>query len=148
MARDYRKITAFQKADELAVKVYEATRDWPGEERYGLTSQVRRAVVSAAANIVEGASRNTDQDYLHFLSIARGSLREAGYLLHLSARLGYLNRTVFAELDGLHDEANRVLFGLIQSVANSIQEKKADRIREDPSSYLPSEVLPSLQDDG
>ncbi len=148
MARDYRKITAFQKADELAVKVYEATRDWPAEERYGLTSQVRRAVVSAAANIVEGASRNTDQDYLHFLSIARGSLREAGYLLHLSTRLGYINRVVFAELDALHDEANRVLFGLIQSAADSVQEKRAYRIREDTLPYPASEIRPDLREEG
>lgn len=141
MARDYRKITAFLKADDLAARVYQATRGWPPEERYGLTSQVRRAVVSAAANIVEGASRNTDPEFLHFLSIARGSLREAGYLLHLATRLGYLDKKVFAEIDGVHDEANRVLFGLIQSVAGSVQHKKTDRVKEDAAPYLPTDMF-------
>jgi four helix bundle protein len=147
LARDYRKITAFQKVDDLAARVYEATRDWPKEERYGLTSQVRRAVVSAAANIVEGASRNTDPEYLHFLSIARGSLREAGYLLHLATRLGHLDKRVFADIHSVHDEANRILFGLIQSVASSVQHKKADRVREDTALYLTTDVLISRLDD-
>ncbi len=135
---------AFQKADDLAARVYEATRGWPAEERYGLTSQVRRAVVSAAANVVEGASRNTDSEYLHFLSISPGSLREADYLLHLAARLEYLDRDVFAELDRLHDEANRVLFGLI---AGSLQHGKTDRMRQESAPYTPSGISMSAFED-
>ena len=88
--RDYRKIQAWQEADELAVAVYKATAEFPREELYGLTSQLRRAVVSVAANIVEGSARGTQKDYLHFLHMARGSLSEVQYLIHLAGRLSYL----------------------------------------------------------
>ena len=72
--RDYTKILAWQKADDLTVAVYELTRRFPKDELYALTSQLRRAAYSVPANIVEGSSRESKKDYLHFLHIARGSL--------------------------------------------------------------------------
>jgi len=110
--RDYTKIETWRLADDLAVAVYESTRSFPRDEMYGLTSQLRRASYSVPANIVEGASRESKKDYLHFLYIARGSLSETQYFIHLARRLGYLNdekadilaqqtRTVFACLHGL-----------------------------------------------
>src|SRR5207249_3664946 len=78
--RDYTKIKAWRLADDLTVAVYERTRSFPKEEMYGLTSQLRRASYSVPANIVEGASRESKKDYLHFLYIARGSLSEANIL--------------------------------------------------------------------
>src|SRR5439155_15218412 len=89
--RDYTKIQAWKLADDLTVAIYEATRLFPREEIYGLTSQVRRAAYSVPANIVEGSSRESKKDYLHFLYIARGSLSETQYFIHLAHRLGYLN---------------------------------------------------------
>lgn len=74
--RDYTKILAWQKADDLTVAVYEASKPFPKAELYALTSQVRRAAYSVAANIVEGAARESKKDYLHFLIIGRGSLAE------------------------------------------------------------------------
>ncbi|HKI68980.1 MAG TPA: four helix bundle protein [Verrucomicrobiae bacterium] len=74
--RDYRKIEAWMLSDDLTVAVYEQTRSFPCEEMYGLTSQLRRASYSVPANIVEGSSRESKKDYLHFLYIARGSLSE------------------------------------------------------------------------
>jgi len=68
--RDYTKIEAWRLADDLTVAVYERTRSLPREEMYGLTSQLRRAAYSVPANIVEGASRESKKDYLHFLYIA------------------------------------------------------------------------------
>lgn len=65
--RDYAKIEAWKLADDLTVAIYEQTRTFPKEELYGLTSQVRRAAYSVAANIVEGSSRESKRDYLHFL---------------------------------------------------------------------------------
>lgn len=110
--RDYKKIRAWQNADDLAVMIYHITRTFPKEEIYGLTSQLRRAAYSVPANIVEGATRSSKKDYLRFLSIARASLSEVEYFLHLAGRLEYLpveNRekvlplvkTVFALLHSL-----------------------------------------------
>ena len=70
--RDYTKIVTWQKADDLTVAVYELTRHFPKDELYALTSQLRRAAYSVPANIVEGSSRESKKDYLHFLHIARG----------------------------------------------------------------------------
>jgi len=77
--RDFRKIETWQLADDLVVAVYEATKSFPREETYGITSQIRRAASSVAANIVGGASRESSKDYAHFLQIARGSLAETQY---------------------------------------------------------------------
>lgn len=114
--RDHRKLKAFQLADELVLLVYRATRRYPKDELFGLTSQMRRAAVSVAANIVEGAARSSHRDYVHFLQMALGSLREVGYYVDLSKRLGYLPEDQAADLGARYDEAARVLTGLIQSL--------------------------------
>jgi len=114
--RDYTKILAWQKADDLTVAVYNATRGFPKEEVYALTSQLRRAAYSVPANIVEGASRESLKDYLHFLHIARGSLSETRYFIHLAGRLGYLKADQQQPLMESAEEALRILAGLIRSV--------------------------------
>src|SRR5438067_13732741 len=100
--RDYTKIEAWRLADDLTVAVYERTRSFPKEEMYGLTSQLRRASYSVPANIVEGASRESKKDYLHFLYIARGSLSEAQYFIHLARRLDSLS---LEDCDSLLEQA-------------------------------------------
>jgi four helix bundle protein len=97
--RDYRKIHAWQEADDLTVAVYQQTKRFPKEELYGLTSQLRRAAYSVPSNIAEGSARGTNKDYLHFLHIARASLTEVQYFIHLSGRLGYLAEADQVELD-------------------------------------------------
>ena len=114
--RDYKKILAWQKADDLTVEIYEVTRSFPKEEIYSLTNQMRRAAYSAPSNIAEGASRSSQKDYLHFLYIARGSISETSYFIHLSKRLKYLSADNYARLEKQADEASRVLTGLIRSV--------------------------------
>lgn len=74
--RDYKNIKAYQLADDLVVEIYKATRNFPKQEQYGLTSQLRRAALSVPTNIAEGASRKHKPDYLHFLYIARASIAE------------------------------------------------------------------------
>lgn len=120
MARDFTKIKAWQFADDLAVLTYNLTRQFPREEIYGLTSQLRRAASSAPANIAEGSNRTSKKDYLHFLSIAAGSLAEVRYFLHLSKRLGYLGEADYSHCGGLADEAGRTLTGLISSVQREV----------------------------
>ena len=120
--RDYTKIEAWKLADDLTVAIYEQTRAFPKEELYGLTSQLRRASYSVPANIVEGSSRESKRDYLHFLYIARGSLSESQYFIHLAKRLGYLTD---ADAERMHGQTKQVfacLHGLIRAV-----EKETDK---------------------
>ena len=114
--RDYTKVDAWKLADDLTVAVYEATRNSPKEELYGLTSQLRRAAYSVPANIAEGSARGTKRDYLHFLHIARGSLSEAQYFLHLSHRLGYLPDVDYDVLAQQTKSTFACLHGLIVAV--------------------------------
>jgi four helix bundle protein len=131
--RDYTKIDAWKLADDLTVGLYERTRTFPREETYGLTSQLRRAAYSVPANIAEGASRESKRDYLHFLYIARGSLSETQYFVHLARRLGYLEtaeaeqlmfqtKQTFACLHGLTRAVERETgkFGKILAAASSL----------------------------
>ena len=90
MMRDHRKLRAFELADQLALSVYASTKDFPRDEMFGLVAQIRRAAVSAASNIVEGCARNSLADYLRFLDMAYGSVREVEYQISLASRLGYL----------------------------------------------------------
>lgn len=121
--RDYTKILAWQKSDDLTVAIYDATRGFPKDEMYAMTSQIRRAAYSVPSNIAEGAARDTQKDYLHFLYIARGSLTETRYFIHLSGRLNYLDPERKEVLIDEADECLRILGGLIRSV-----EKEAGKI--------------------
>lgn len=114
--RDFRKIKAFQYADDLAIEIYKATQKFPREEIYGLTSQLRRAAVSVAANIAEGSSRPYLKEYIHFLHMAKGSLSEVEYLLSLAMRLGYLPSQNFEKTNNLTNQTAKTLYGLIQAV--------------------------------
>ena len=114
--RDFKNIKAWQHADKLAILIYKRTRSFPKEELYGITSQLRRAAISAPTNIAEGASREHKNEYLQFLFIARGSLYESNYLLHVSRRLGFLTENNYRELINLLEEATKTLHGLIKSV--------------------------------
>jgi four helix bundle protein len=121
--RDYTKIEAWRLADDLTVAVYEQTRSFPKEEIYGLTSQLRRASYSVPANIVEGASRESKRDYLHFLYIARGSLSEAQYFIHLAERLDYLP---LETADALRRQT-KVTFGCLHGLIRAV-EKEAGKL--------------------
>jgi four helix bundle protein len=114
--RDHRKLRAFEPADALVLAVYGATKGFPREEQFGLTSQLRRAAVSIASNIVEGCARNSEADFLHFLDIAYGSAREVEYQISLAHRLGYLPHDDFNPLNAKCEETAKVLNGLIRSL--------------------------------
>jgi four helix bundle protein len=118
LARDYRKLRVFAQADALVISVYSATATFPQEERYVLQTQIRRAAISAASNIVEGCARRTTREYVNFLNIANGSTAEARYLLGVSQRLGFVSATVEAELAGRYTELMKGLQNLIASLEN------------------------------
>lgn len=119
--RDFRKLLAWQKADDLVVIVYRMTGHFPAEERYGLISQTRRAAVSVAANIAEGSGRHTLVDFRRFLHQARGSLNEVEYYIHLTKRLDYLPDEERKSLMDLCQETGKVLQGLINSLDKQIR---------------------------
>ena len=89
----YKDLKVWQKTDELALEVYRVTKKYPKDEIYGLTSQLRRAVLSIATNIVEGYGRKGDRELARFVSIAIGSISETEYLIDFSKKLGYLNES-------------------------------------------------------
>src|SRR5208337_4343612 len=107
--RDHTKLRAFELADQLALATYKATRSFPREEIFGLTSQLRRAAVSIASNIVEGSARFSEAEYLHFLDIAYGSAREVEYQVGLAFRLGILEEPSYRDLSALSVETSKVL---------------------------------------
>ncbi len=104
---------------QLTKAIYDSTRQWPKEETYGLTSQIRRAAVSVPANIAEGQARLGTGEFIQFLGVARGSLAELETLLLLSSDLGYT--TLDAAEDLLSDcaEIGRLLNGLLRSLSTS-----------------------------
>ena len=112
--RDHTKLKAFQLADELALQTCILTRTFPREELFCLTSQMRRAAISAASNIVEGCARHTEADYVHFLDVAYGSARELQYQLSLASCLGYVPAS--APVQDLCEQTTKVLNALIRSL--------------------------------
>jgi len=111
--RDHTKLRAFELADELVLLVYKITACFPKEEIFGLTSQIRRAAISIPSNIVEGCARNSEAEYLRFLNIAFGSLRELHYQLGLAKRLGFIGDQDFSLIEPKVIETEKVLNGLI-----------------------------------
>jgi len=110
----FEKLIAWRKSFELSKEVYEATQGFPADERFGLTSQMRRAAVSVPSNIAEGWGRGSRADYLRHLGISRGSLYELYTQARLANELGYLQRP--APLLEQLAEVGRILNGLIRSL--------------------------------
>ena len=114
--RDHTKLRAFELADEVVLLIYQVTRKFPKQEIYGLTSQMRRAAVSIPSNIVEGCARESQTEYLRFLEIAFGSLRELHYQFDLSKRLGYVNNHDIISYETKIIETEKVLSALLRSM--------------------------------
>jgi four helix bundle protein len=114
--KDFRELKVWEKAHAVALSVYRITKDFPSNELYGLTSQIRRSAVSSATNIAEGAGRGTDRDFKHFLDIAFASANELDYLLLLSKDLGYLKTETLEKTMGEIVEVKKMLRSLIQKL--------------------------------
>ena len=119
--RNFRKILAWQKADDLAVLIYRATAQYfPRHEQYGLVSQMRRSAVSVPANVAEGSGKRYLTEFRQYLYTARASLSELEYYIHLSQRLGYLTDPSAQELGQARAETARILQGFINSIEGQI----------------------------
>ena len=112
----HRQLVEWQYCRELVVDVYRVTAGFPAEERFGLTLQLRRAAVSAVANIAEGCARFGTGEFAHALSMALGSLAEVDTLLCIAADLRYAAEPELASLNALRERASRVTFGLQRKV--------------------------------
>jgi four helix bundle protein len=121
MGRPYETSVAWQRADDLVVEVYKVTQVFPKSELYGLTSQMRRAAISVAANIAEGAARQYMKEFLRFLHLADSSLSEVAYYIHLAGRLGFIDAETTRRLSGRRSDAGRPLYGLIRWVKDEIE---------------------------
>ena len=109
----YKKLIVWQKAKSLVKVVYALTRQFPADERFALTDQLRRAAVSIPSNIAEGYGRASNADYAHFLAIARGSLYEVLTQLEIAEDLGYIS-AVSEELELLAIEVGRMLAAMLK----------------------------------
>ena len=114
--QDFHALTVWKKAHQLTLDVYQVTLAFPKEEMYGLTSQIRRASSSIAANIAEGCGRGSNAEFRQFLQIALGSASELEYHLLLARDLHYLNGTDYERLIGNAIEVKKMLNGLIAKV--------------------------------
>ncbi|MHB1058433.1 MAG: four helix bundle protein [Rhodanobacter sp.] len=118
--RPHESLQIWQDAMDLVEAVYRISADFPDSERFGLTSQLRRAAISIPSNIAEGAARRSTPEYLRFLSMARGSLSELDTQLQIAERLAYVSDTQVAT-----ELTNRV-FAKLNALIRSIQAKRGD----------------------
>ena len=120
MKMHWSDLDLWQSSHEFVKNVYKYTSDFPEEEKYGLTGQLRRAAVSIPTNIVEGFSRKTTKEYLQFLYHSRGSLEEVRYLLLLSKELKFLCEDKYTELDRFPKDISKMLNGLISTLRKKL----------------------------
>lgn len=116
MLKNYKDLKVWQKSYQLCLEIYKVTKEFPKEERYGLTSQIRRAAVSVPSNIAEGYGRKTTPEYIQFLYVAYGSTCELETQIFLSGDLGYIETEKLEKLQEEIGEVERMLKALIKSL--------------------------------
>jgi four helix bundle protein len=119
VAKNYRELIVWQEAMDLVTSTYASTKNWPHHEQFGLVNQSRRAAVSIAANIAEGEGRGTDPDFVRFLRMAHGSLRELETHFQIAFRLEYLTDHETAMIEQRTATLGRQIQGLIRSLQKS-----------------------------
>ena len=118
MAHSFRDLVVWQRAMQLTVTIYRLTREFPHEEMYGLTSQIRRAAVSVPSNIAEGHGRLNTGEYRQFLGVARGSNFEMQTQLEIARALELGNSKLLDEAEGLSHEVGKMLYAILESIKN------------------------------
>jgi four helix bundle protein len=113
----WEKLEVWRQADEMAYQVYVKTKEFPKEEIYGITSQLRRSALSVPTNIVEGYSRKGDRELARFLNVSLGSLAESKYLIYFSHRLTYLDDKEYLTLKSGYDKLGKNLWKFYETVS-------------------------------
>ena len=124
MSHPYEKLKAWVHCHKLVLAVYAETKRWPSEEKFGLTSQARRAAVSAATSIAEGSAKRGPRELRRFLDISNGSLSELEYLLRLALDLGMTTAERHLQIGELHRQAGQTTWGLYQAVSRKCGDRK------------------------
>jgi len=107
-----KELKIWHKSINLTIEVCKATEKFPREETYGLTSQIRRSAISIASNVAEGAGRNSDNEFIHFLGVSNGSSYELQTQVFISNKLGLIQGSVMDPLLKLTDENQKMNYGL------------------------------------
>ena len=123
--KDFRTLEVWQKAHQVTLAAYRVTKTFPADERFGLTSQIRRAASSVPANIAEGCGRRGDAEFHRFLQIAMGSASELEYHLLLSRDLEYFNPSDHKVLTAEVQRVKKMLSSLIRTIDESREKSKA-----------------------
>ena len=123
--RPHERLEVWQTAVDFVVTVYKETEGFPKEGRFGLTSQIRRAAVSVAANIAEGAGRDSPKEFGHFLSNAQGSVSELATELLIAHRLMFLKTDVYERLSATLDSIGRMIVGLSRHLRTKVKAAQA-----------------------
>ncbi len=110
-----------KKADALAHKGYDLTCKFPKDELFGLTSQVRRALISVPSNLIEGYSRNKSKVFLNFLEISYASLAEAKYQMYFAYKRRYINKTEYLDFYKDSEEVSKMLWSSINTISNKLK---------------------------
>jgi len=114
--RDFKKLKVWEKAHTFTLQVYKITKNFPSDERFGLTAQLRRAAASVPTNIAEGCGRDSERELVRFMSIAAGSASEVEYQLLLACELNYIQDEKYRELNQQINEVKRMLNSFIQKL--------------------------------
>ncbi|WP_245529710.1 four helix bundle protein [Calditerrivibrio nitroreducens] len=117
---DPTQLEVYKMAHELTILIYKLTANFPKEELFGLSSQMKRAASSICANLMEGSYRNNTKEFRQFCGIARGSAGELKYFLILSSDLGYLDKNIAMGLITKTDTISKMIYGLIKSLERKI----------------------------
>lgn len=115
---DVTELNVFKYSHELTLEIYKITNDFPAEEKFGITSQIRRAASSICANLIEGSYRNNSKEFRQFSGIARGSVGELHYFIMLTQDLRYINKDLSEKLIEETKTVSKMIYGLIKSLEN------------------------------
>ena len=118
MEKPHKRLEAWKQSMDLVIEIYRTTGNFPSQEIYGLTNQIRRAAVSIPSNIAEGAARQTKKEFANYRHMAQGSLSELDTQVELARRLGYLDAKSWSALDTRMEQIDKMISGLIRHLSN------------------------------